>query len=81
MPDQEGIETIREIHRDYPSIRIVAMSGAMDAVYLKTAELLGVHVALRKPIDGKELLRTLRELLVGWITLAQPAAPKGRVRQ
>jgi len=63
MPDQEGIETIRELHRDYPSIRIVAMSGAMDAVYLKTAELLGAGAALRKPIDGSELLRTLRELL------------------
>jgi CheY-like chemotaxis protein len=63
MPGQEGIETIRELHRDYPSIRIMAMSGAVDAVYLKTAELLGADAALRKPIDGSELLRTLRELL------------------
>jgi CheY-like chemotaxis protein len=63
MPDQEGIETIRELRRDYPSIRIVAMSGAMDAVYLKTARILGADAALRKPIDGRELLRTLRELL------------------
>ncbi|HUB81698.1 MAG TPA: PAS domain S-box protein [Bryobacteraceae bacterium] len=63
MPDQEGIETIRRLHRDHPSIRIVAISGAMDAIYLKTAELLGAHAALRKPIDGEELLRTIRELL------------------
>jgi len=63
MPDQEGIETIRNLHRDYPSIRIVAISGAMDAVYLKTAELLGAHAALRKPIDREELLRTVRALL------------------
>jgi len=63
MPDQEGIETIRGLHRDYPSIRIVAMSGAADAVYLKTAELLGAHVTLRKPIDCQDLLRTIRELL------------------
>jgi CheY-like chemotaxis protein len=63
MPDQEGIETIRNLRRDYPSIRIVAMSGAMDAVYLKAAELLGAHVALRKPIDCQDLVRTIRELL------------------
>jgi PAS domain S-box-containing protein len=63
MPDQEGIETIRELHRDYPSIRIVAMSGAMDAVYLRTAELLGAGAALPKPINGSELLRTIRDLL------------------
>lgn len=63
MPDREGIETIRELRRDYPAIRIVAMSGAMDAVYLKTAELLGADVALRKPIECQDLLRILRELL------------------
>ena len=63
MPGQEGIETIRDLHRDYPFIRIVAMSGAMDSVYLKSAELLGAHVTLRKPIDCEDLLRTIRELL------------------
>ena len=63
MPDREGIETIRDLRRDYPSIRIVAMSGAMDAVYLKSAELLGAHVTLRKPIDCQDLLRIIRELL------------------
>jgi hypothetical protein len=35
----------------------------MGGVYLKTAELLGAHAALRKPIDGQELLRTVREVL------------------
>jgi DNA-binding NarL/FixJ family response regulator len=63
MPDQEGIETIRQLRRDYPGIRIVAMSGALDDVYLKTAEFLGAHVALRKPIDSQDLLRIIRELL------------------
>jgi PAS domain S-box-containing protein len=63
MPDREGIETIRDLRRDYPAIRIVAMSGAVDAVYLKTAELLGAHVTLRKPIDSQDLLRIIRELL------------------
>ncbi len=63
MPDQEGIETIRQLHRDYPAIRIVAMSGACESIYLKTAEHLGAHVTLRKPIDSENLLRTIRELL------------------
>ena len=63
MPDQEGIETIRQLHRDFPSIRIIAMSGALDSVYLKTAEFLGAHVTLRKPIDCQNLLRVIRDLL------------------
>ena len=63
MPDQEGIETIRQLRSQYPEIRIVAMSGALDSVYLKSAALLGAHVTLRKPIDSQELLRIVRELL------------------
>jgi two-component system cell cycle sensor histidine kinase/response regulator CckA len=63
MPDQEGIETIRELRRDYPGIRIVAMSGAMDGIYLKTAELIGAHVTLCKPIETQDLVRVIRELL------------------
>jgi two-component system cell cycle sensor histidine kinase/response regulator CckA len=63
MPEQEGIETIRQLHRDFPSIRIIAMSGAPDSIYLKTAEYLGAHVTLRKPIDCQNLLRVIRELL------------------
>ena len=63
MPDQEGIETIRQLHRDFPSMRIIAMSGALDSVYLKTAEFLGAHVTLRKPIDCQNLLRVIRDLL------------------
>jgi CheY-like chemotaxis protein len=64
MPDHEGIETIRDLRRDYPSVRIIAMSGAVDEVYLKTAGFLGAHVTLRKPIDAQTLLRIVRDLLV-----------------
>ena len=63
MPEQEGIETIRQLHRDFPSLRIIAMSGATDSIYLKTAEFLGAHVTLRKPIDCQNLLRIVRDLL------------------
>jgi PAS domain S-box-containing protein len=63
MPDQEGLETIRQLRRDYPDVRIVAMSGAFEGEYLKTAELLGAHNTVRKPIVPRELLRILRELL------------------
>ena len=60
MPDREGIETIRDLRRDYPAIRIVAMSGRR-AAYLKQREKLGAHVTLRKPIDCQELVRIIRE--------------------
>jgi PAS domain S-box-containing protein len=57
---REGVETIGDLRRAHPGIRIVAMCGAED---LLTAELPGAHVTIRKPIDFEELLRTVRELL------------------
>ncbi|HUI57940.1 MAG TPA: PAS domain S-box protein [Bryobacteraceae bacterium] len=63
MPDQEGLETIRLLRRDQPTIKVVAMSGAIESVYLKTASMLGAQVALSKPIQPEELLRVVRELL------------------
>jgi CheY-like chemotaxis protein len=63
MPEQEGIETIRALRRDYPAVRIIAISGAAEEVYLETAGILGAGVTLRKPIDRQVLLRAIRELL------------------
>ena len=63
MPDQEGLETIRLLRRDHPTIKVVAISGAIESVYLKTASMLGAQVTLSKPIQPEELLRVVRELL------------------
>jgi two-component system cell cycle sensor histidine kinase/response regulator CckA len=56
----EESETIRGLRRDYPGMRIVAMSGAMDP---KTFEPSGADVTLSKPVDCQELLRIIRDLL------------------
>lgn len=58
MPEQEGLETIRTIRRDYPSMKIVAISGGgrhMGADYLKSASLLGADDALQKPFTMSRL--------------------------
>jgi CheY-like chemotaxis protein len=66
MPEQEGIETIQELKRDFPAVKIIAISGGgqIDAEeYLRTAELFGVARTFGKPFDREELLETIRELL------------------
>ena len=63
MPDQRGIEFIGHLRRDYPDIRIVAMSDALDSGELRAAELLGAHATIRKPVDSEDLVRIVRELL------------------
>jgi len=65
MPKKEGIETIREIKRKYPDIKLIAMSGggrakAMD--FLTLAEKLGADAILPKPIDIEKLETTIHSL-------------------
>ncbi|HEY2012266.1 MAG TPA: response regulator, partial [Bryobacteraceae bacterium] len=64
MPEQEGLETVRLLRHKYPEIRIIAISGAFGGDFLKSAQILGAHSALRKPIDSGRLLGMVRDLLV-----------------
>lgn len=63
MPGMEGIETIRAIRRDYPGVKIVAMSGSFGDVLLRAAGKLGADRVLRKPFSGEEVIELARTLL------------------
>jgi DNA-binding NtrC family response regulator len=63
MPEQEGIETIKQIVESHPGVKIVAMSGAFGGDYLRIASLLGAHSTLRKPLRLQEVLETVSKLL------------------
>jgi DNA-binding response OmpR family regulator len=65
MPDQDGIETILEVRKRYPDVRIVAMSGwtsSEGSDYLRVAREIGALETLRKPFDPQQLSRLLRGL-------------------
>jgi CheY-like chemotaxis protein len=66
MPEQEGLETIRQLRQEFPAIKILVISGSgrigtLD--FLRVAEQFGASRSLRKPIDFQELRDTVRELL------------------
>lgn len=63
MPEQEGIETIKLIRRDYPELKIIAMSGAFGGDYLRIAGYLGAHSTLAKPINMETLISTLQKTI------------------
>ena len=66
MPEKEGIETIIELKRDYPGIKIIAISGGgrIDPKdYLYLAEKLGAQITLEKPFTRKEVLEAVHELI------------------
>ena len=63
MPEKEGIETIREVRKRHGQVKIIAMSGAFGGRFLRTAEILGAHATLSKPVRPERLVQTVGELL------------------
>lgn len=65
MPDQDGLETITQLHKEFPTLAIIAISGgyAASATMLSVAEELGAARVLEKPFDAELLLATVDEVL------------------
>ena len=61
MPEMDGIETVAALRRQFPDIRVVAMSGRPGVDYLAVARELGVKHTLRKPFEITELLAALKD--------------------
>lgn len=67
MPEQEGMETIMKLRRDYPDVRIIAISGGGRLAFfdfLKYARQFGADYALAKPFTPSELLKTVQQALL-----------------
>lgn len=66
MPERDGIETIQQLRREFPGVKIIAISGGdrtRTVDLRKDAELLGASRTLRKPFELTELLEAVSELL------------------
>jgi DNA-binding response OmpR family regulator len=66
MPEQEGLETITSLKKEYPEIKIIAISGGGrigPEAYLPAAQELGADRVFSKPFDVRELAEAVKELL------------------
>jgi len=66
MPKKEGIEMIMELKKEFPDVKIIAISGGgrnVPETYLPIAKKLGSERTFSKPIDWPELIKTVRKLL------------------
>ena len=66
MPKKEGVETIFELKREFPDVKIIAISGGgllEPGRYLALAKAQGVEKILQKPIKSSLLLSSTEEVL------------------
>ncbi|MFO0701683.1 MAG: response regulator [Nitrospira sp.] len=60
MPDQDGLEAITALRREFPESRIIAMTGASDTIgilnFLDVAKMFGAKRTLQKPFELQALL-------------------------
>ena len=66
MPEKEGIEVILCLRKNYPDIRIIAMSGGGQLGadhYLDMAHEFGAHITIPKPFDKQIILDAINQLL------------------
>lgn len=66
MPGKEGIETICDLRREFPEVKIIAISGGGQFgpdTYLHMAEALGARKVFTKPFALDEFLQGVEEVL------------------
>jgi len=66
MPNKDGIGLIIDLKKEFPNVKIIAMSGGglnKPEGYLKGAKKLGATCTLSKPIDRDEMLRAIKDVL------------------
>nr|MEE4269513.1 response regulator [Candidatus Krumholzibacteria bacterium] len=66
MPEKDGIETIMDLRRANPGLKVIAISGGGRSEpenYLHSARLLGANRTMKKPFTNQEMLAAIADLL------------------
>ncbi len=60
MPDQDGLESILILRREFPAARVIAITGGSDMIgilnFLDVAKMMGARRTLHKPFELHALL-------------------------
>ncbi len=75
MPNKDGIGMIIELKKEFPAVKIIAMSGGgvnRPEGYLDGAKKLGATRTLTKPIDRDEMLSAVKDTLKEDTASAEP---------
>jgi DNA-binding response OmpR family regulator len=65
MPESDGLEAIEAFRKEFPSTKLVVISGAEKLNvprYLDAAKLMGADLTFRKPFHVRKLLDALKSI-------------------
>ena len=68
MPNKDGIGMIIDLKKEFPEVKIIAMSGGglnKPDGYLQGAKKLGAAFTLTKPIDREKMIQAIKDTLKG----------------
>ena len=69
MPDQDGLESILTLRREFPNAKIMAITGGSDMIgilnFLDVARMLGARRTLQKPFEMQRLLDAVQAEIPG----------------
>lgn len=64
MPDQDGFESLRTLRKEFPSSRVIAITGESDMIgildYLDVATMLGACRTFQKPFQVTALVEAVK---------------------
>ena len=66
MPVKDGIKTIMELRKDFPDIKVIAISGGgiiEPDRYLSLAKCIGIKQTFAKPVSKEQLINAVNDVL------------------
>ncbi len=66
MPEKEGMETLMEMKKSMPEIKVITVSGGGKIgpeSYLSATKILGAEYAFPKPVNQQELLDAVDQII------------------
>lgn len=66
MPEQEGLETIKDLRKRFPAVKIIAMTGGGPMIFhdlLPVAKKFGANGCLAKPFENETLLAEIQRVM------------------
>jgi two-component system NarL family response regulator len=73
LPDRNGIDIAREVSRTHPAVRIIALSGYADRLYIEEMLKAGARGYVVKSAGADELITAIRQVAGGGNFLSQEA--------